>query len=253
MAGPRPNKIKTSSLKSKIMNLAQVSVYQIKFGNLPIGYNDYDKENIELLCESAELPGTSFMTHQQSNDYPGITEKFAYRRSYTQEIPLTFMVDREYKVIDFFDRWMDYINNNVSTSDMTFSYRMKYPDDYRADMFLTKFEKDAKGPSLEYKFLGAYPLSIDRMGVNYNNSNEILRCVVTMSFVRYVRGRDTAAQAGSTTDRIQNLLDNTDSEGNYNPKITDPILKAWENYTNDKPTGYNPKPTGPNAQRAEYM
>jgi len=177
------------------MNLAQVSVYQIKFGNLPIRYNDYDTENIELLCESAELPGTSFMTHEQSNDYAGITERFAYRRSYTQKIPLTFMVDREYKVIDFFDRWMDYINNNVSTSDMSFGYRMKYPDGprgYRADMFLTKFEKDAKGPSLEYKFLGAYPESIDRMGVNYNNSNEILRCVVTMSFVRYVRGRDTA-------------------------------------------------------------
>ncbi len=246
MAGPRPNKIKTSDLKSRIMNLAQVSVYQIKFGNLPIRYNDYDKENIELLCESAELPGTSFMTHDQVNDYPGISEKFAYRRSYTQTIPLTFMVDREYKVIDFFDRWMDYINNNVSTSDMTFSYRMKYPDDYRADMFLTKFEKDAKGPSLEYKFLGAYPLSIDRMGVNYNNSNEILRCVVTMSFVRYVRGRDTAPPPkSSVSDVPQKPLDlegmkkyTTNEDPYYKSPVTDPTLKAWEKYTKDKDPYY---------------
>ena len=234
MAGPIPNKIKTSDLKSRIINLAQVSVYQIKFGNLPIRYNDYDKENIELLCESAEIPGTSFMTHDQVNDYPGISEKFAYRRSYTQTIPLTFMVDREYKVIDFFDRWMDYINNNVSTSDMTFSYRMKYPDDYRADMFLTKFEKDAKGPSLEYKFLGAYPLSIDRMGVNYNNSNEILRCVVNMSFVRYIRRRsgDSSMAWNDDYNRPQAEIDYMNAGGviewNTDQRLTQSTYTTWE-------------------------
>ena len=30
MAGPRPNKINTSTIKSRILNLAQTSVYQIK-------------------------------------------------------------------------------------------------------------------------------------------------------------------------------------------------------------------------------
>ena len=30
MAGPRPNKINTSTLKSRILNIAQTSVYQVK-------------------------------------------------------------------------------------------------------------------------------------------------------------------------------------------------------------------------------
>ena len=67
MGNVRPRPYKTSELKSRITNLAQTSVYQIKiqpptglFSLLKeIGRDlDYNRagENIELLCDSAVLP-----------------------------------------------------------------------------------------------------------------------------------------------------------------------------------------------------
>ena len=90
MAGPRPNKINTSTIKSRILTLSQTSVYQIKLQppgpvqdflrnsdpNIDYGSDGLD---IELLCSSASLPGQSLATHDMTTDYPGVTEKMAYR------------------------------------------------------------------------------------------------------------------------------------------------------------------------------
>ena len=66
MANIRPRPYKTSELKTRITNLAQTSVYQIKI-QPPLGLTallkeigrdlDYGRagENIELLCDSAVL------------------------------------------------------------------------------------------------------------------------------------------------------------------------------------------------------
>ena len=74
MGNIRPRPYKTSELKTRITNLAQTSVYQLKI-QLPTGLSsllretgrdlDYNRagENIELLCDSAVLPGSSFATH----------------------------------------------------------------------------------------------------------------------------------------------------------------------------------------------
>ena len=50
-----------------------------------------------------------------------------------------------------------------------------------------------------------------------------------------------------------NFLNNTDGNGNYVNTNTSDTSQQIDKYRNDKPTGYNPKPTGPNAQRAKYM
>ena len=67
MAGPKPNKVSTSAIKSRILNLSQTSVYQIKM-QPPAPVRDFlnnsdpdfdygtDGLDIELLCSSASLP-----------------------------------------------------------------------------------------------------------------------------------------------------------------------------------------------------
>ena len=60
MPGPYPNSVKTSALKSKILHVAQTSVYQVKV-QPPISvltflnarnFNYYaDGENVELMCQ----------------------------------------------------------------------------------------------------------------------------------------------------------------------------------------------------------
>ena len=92
--------IKTSTLKSRILHLAQTSVYQIKLApptavlsHLNLNGFDYDNdgENVELLCNSAVLPGTSLSTHEVIGDYQGVRERMAYRRQYDDTVDLTFL------------------------------------------------------------------------------------------------------------------------------------------------------------------
>ena len=225
MANIRPRPYKTSELKTRITNLAQTSVYQLKI-QPPTGlFNllketgrdlDYNRagENIELLCDSAVLPGSSFATHEPTNDYAGVTERMAYRRMYDGTLDLSFMVDRSYNVIEMLDGWLDFISgvgltgSRQSYKSRQANYRMTYPEQYRTEIYLVKFEKDIKYPeqdddvsrqvefgspkTLQYTFVGAFPSSVTSTPVSYGPS-DVLRVNVSFSYMRYVRERKNVA------------------------------------------------------------
>ena len=213
MPGPAPNAIRTDDLKSRILHVAQTSVYQVKLQppDDVIGFLNnqgrvvnysLDGENIELMCSETNLPGSSLATHDVTNDYPGVTEKMAYRRIYDETIDFTFIVDRNYNVVEFLDGWMNYITGEGSTFsrdamvDPTRFYRMNYPSSYKTDnLYITKWEKDNSSSSMTYQFIGAFPLSIVSMPVSYEGSS-VLKCSASFSYIRYIRKRSTAAQAG---------------------------------------------------------
>ena len=204
--GPRPNRVSTSSLKSRILHLAQTSVYQVKMqppstvvaflGERNFNYYG-DGQDVELKCSEATLPGTSLATHDVTNDFAGVTEKMAYRRIYDETIDLTFYVDNNYDTIEFFDGWVDYIANGSFTDrgtmkDPTAFYRMNYPDTYKSNIYLTKFEKDVgrnRSKQLNYTFVNAFPISVGAMPVSYGPS-DTLRCTVSFSYMRYIRERE---------------------------------------------------------------
>ena len=205
MSGPSPTKLSINKIKSNILNLAQTSVYQVKLQptsqaasfleNRGIYYPS-DGEFIELLCSDTNLPGSSLATHDVTNDYPGVTEKFAYRRIYDETIDFTFYVDSEYKVIEFLDGWMNYATGQGTTFttdeyvDRTRFYRMNYPNFYKTDnLYITKFEKNKDITfSMTYQFIGAFPVNIVSMPVSYEASN-ILKCTASFSYIRYIRTR----------------------------------------------------------------
>ena len=206
MAGPSPNFQKVSSLKSKILHVAQTSVYQVKIqppdpvvkflnsSGRDVNYR-LDGENIELMCSETNLPGSTLATHDVTNDFPGVTEKMAYRRIFDETIDFTFMVDRDYSVIEFLDGWMNYVTGDGTTFsradmvDRTAYYRMNYPEDYKSDnLYITKWEKDNSNSSMTYQFIGAFPLSIVSTPVSYEASG-VLKCTASFSFMRYIRTR----------------------------------------------------------------
>ena len=234
MANIAPKVYKTSELKSRITHLAQTSIYQVKVPPPPTvssflkqsgrGFN-YEQlgENFELLCESAVLPGSATATHDVTNDYAGVSEKMVYRRMYDGNLELSFLVDHDYNVIEFFDGWMDYISGVGLTGSREayksrfINYRMSYPNDYKTDIYLTKFEKDYKAPGnpldallgrgdstrlhtdpkqLTYTFVGAFPESVTSMPISYGGS-DLLRLNVSMSYIRYVRERKTLTPSTS--------------------------------------------------------
>ena len=211
MAGVRPERLTVSKIKSRLLNVAQSSLYRLTLpvpqavrSRLSLGSYDYD--NISLMCCEASLPGSSLTTHEVNNDYAGVTEKMAYRRLYDESLGLTFYVDRNYKVIQMIEAWMDYItgvDNTKTYEDPYVSHRMAYPNTYKNNIYITKFERDnfmrnhstTKGSStrtarttLDYTFVQAFPLSLTAIPVSYEESS-VLKCSVSFNFVRYVQQR----------------------------------------------------------------
>ena len=203
MAGPSPNKLSISKIKSNLLNLAQTSVYQVKLNptrdvinflrNRNIYYGS-EGEYIELLCSDTNLPGSSLATHDVTNDYPGVTEKFAYRRIYDETLDMTFYVDKKYKIIEFFEGWIDFIASgsemNTAEGLLTGYYyrRMHYPDDYKCStMSITKFEKDFEigGSRMHYLFINAFPKLVTAVPVSYGGA-DILRVSVSFNYDRYI-------------------------------------------------------------------
>ena len=226
------NNLSVSKIKANLLNVAQSSLYKLTLsippavntklkGSLAVG----DYENINLMCCEANLPGSSLTTHEVNNDYHGVTEKMAYRRMYDESIALAFYVDRDYKVIELLEGWMDYItgiNNKQDYKGEYISYRMAYPNSYKNNIYLTKFEKDqftrdfssTRGSStralrttLDYTFVNAFPLSLTAIPVSYEGS-QALKVNVSFNFIRYVmeKKKDLNSSRGFEGSRDPSLL-----------------------------------------------
>ena len=203
MVTPRPQKKVLADLKASILNPALTSHFQCWFyppsavrSLLPTG-EVQDDRMWSLSCSEAALPGTSLATSELVNDHTGITERHAYRRQYDTTSSFTFYVDHDYKIINFFEKWIGYIvgeneTNTATLNDGTditplsdnYFYRVNFPKLYQTSIYVKKFEKDYNRV-LEYRFLKAYPISINSMPVTYEAS-QLLKCTVNFNFSRYL-------------------------------------------------------------------
>jgi len=209
MAAPAPNSRSMSDIKSKLLNPALTSHFECSF-NPPNSVREwakqrqlagagalYDSDFLILSCCDASLPGSSLATHEITNDYTGVTERHAYRRLYDDRADFSFYVDHDYTVIQFFENWIAYIVNEQfkdgkGIETPTYSYRMNYPDGdkegggYRSPaLTINKFEKDYSGRYLQYRFIQAYPISINSMPISYESSN-LLKCTISFTYTRYI-------------------------------------------------------------------
>jgi len=223
MASSTPKKVSLSTVKSRLLRPALTSHYVCKFSPTTIGgdklikflgeregqgftgadyQNSLNQEIIELSCSEASLPGVNYMTNEINDDFHGITERYAYRRSYDDRMDFTFYVDRDYRHINFFESWMAFIageNQKVATTSRNYFYRVEFPDNYTTDeLYITKFERDIgtpdEGPSLTYRFINAFPININTMPVSYDSS-QLLKCTVSFTFSRYLIEKTTGGSS----------------------------------------------------------
>ena len=195
---------KIVSLKDKLLNPALTSQYEVKIpvgaGNLNAILKKYapstaEQQTLNISCSEASLPGSSIATFELKNDYTGVTERYAHRRMYDDRIDFTFYVDADkYLAIRFFESWMRFVTgesgpradgSEMELKSFGYHYRMNYPKEYRCEgLKIVKFERNRRN-SLEYEFVGAYPISVSSMPVGYDSSS-LLKCTVSMTYLRYV-------------------------------------------------------------------
>jgi hypothetical protein len=217
---PTPRNI--AKIKSSLLHPALTSHFEVTIPKPPGGdfdrflkYNgvNLDQERLNLMCSEATLPGSNLATFEINDNFHGVTERHAYRRIYDDRIDLTFYVDADnYLPIRYFETWMKYIvdesrgkqdDKNAGSEDREYFYRVRYPEGkngYTADgLTVTKFERDYT-QTLEYKFIRAFPISVNSMPVSYDSSS-LLKCTVSMSYIRYVliQGSNKAQSQSTTT------------------------------------------------------
>ena len=221
-----PAKVSVDKIKAKLLRPALTSHFLVEIPK-PKNFDSYlsanganlDQEKLNLLCSEATLPGSSLATHENNSDFPGVTQKFAYRRLYDDRIDFTFYVDADnYLPIKYFESWIKFIvaesiskdpdSGKLSIDTSEYFYRVKYPDDYIAQSGLKvpKFERDHTGTELTYNFVSAYPIAVTSMPVSYDASS-LLKCTVSFSYIRYyiesLKG-STATQGSRPTTRSPN-------------------------------------------------
>lgn len=170
-----------------------------------------NKENYDFLCAEATLPGSTFDMGEEYGSRQGVIERFPTRRIYS-DFNLTFYVDSNYNVVRLFEEWMNYIDplysrnfkysgspTGQSKTDYRESnsyFRFKYPNTYKKNIAITKFERDfienpnnkkskPKGPiSMTYYFIDAFPTNLTALPLSYEGST-ITKTTVNFSYSRY--------------------------------------------------------------------
>ena len=204
----RPKKI--ADIKPILTNVDQTSHYQVFFDGLTsdlftfLGSKGVNRrfitENAGLLCNQASIPGSSLATTDIFGNFTGVQEKFAHTRIFT-ELSLDFYVDKDYKMIKFFEHWIDYVATGsekaspaVRKDNLGYFYRMRYPrgtSGYKCDKTkIVKFNVDYRS-EIEYTFFGLFPINFSSTPVQYGSS-DVLRTSVTFSYERYIAGKETS-------------------------------------------------------------
>jgi len=120
---------------------------------------------------------------------------------------LTFYIDSDYQILYMFEAWMEYVMPLMGKNPKGIAYyTANYPDNYRSELYLYKFNKDMDaswatvGPfdkrgAIVYTFLNIFPVNISAASVSYDPSQN-LEFTVTFSYERYITDKTGVRDPG---------------------------------------------------------
>ncbi len=261
----RPKYYPINTIRSRFQTVALDNKYQVFIEpNLNV-YNAaaqagisrrFVDEDLGLYVSEAVLPGSSFADVEVSGDRQGITERMPFKRIY-DDVTFTFMVDRDYKVVKFFEAWVQFINPLHGDTDgkahdqvMTLSY----PKDYKCTMSIAKFNKDSFKSGrgyVYYCFIRSWPLSVAPVPLGYG-AGGMVKLNVTFRYERYVMENVTVGMIRSgwkgysdsfdpwlgRYDDYANLFDYTKSKEYASKKNKQDDSKVESSVVNNKANPY---------------
>ena len=223
-------------------------------GQLPTDY----QRKLSLMCSEAEIPGSSFMTIDTVGDHQGITEAFPTLRQFPP-LNLTFYLDAQHEILEIFEKWMYYINPLARRfSDANTFSRLKYPEQYKEIINITKYERDFseaknymisparpadvpdyvppryptethmrpnyKSKMTTYKFINTWPTNLTSMRVQYGNS-DVVKLSIQFVYDRYYTQFGVVDSQVAVTEYPENMSNDIDIPGwmKYNSGLVDDI------------------------------
>ena len=264
----RPTNYPINMIRSRFQTVALDNKYQIFIEpNLDV-YNAaaaagiekrFVDEDLGLYVSDSVLPGSSFADVEVSGDRQGITERMPFKRIY-DDVTFTFMVDRDYKVMKFFEAWVQLINplhGQVDGKANNQVMTLRYPKQYKCTMSVAKYNKDYfhqdtftnglpndNAGFLYYCFIRAWPLSISSTPINYD-SGSVLKLNVTFRYERYVMENVTIGMIRSGWKGYSDSFDPW--MGQYDTLINNST--SYGGATSNNPSSSNGSTTAPSGQQ----
>lgn len=166
--------------------------------------NKYGKylgiNNLDLYCNSLNLPGKSFVNSDIRRFGYGNIERRPHNVSYS-ELTADFYLDMKGSQLNFFNAWMDYIlgvkdipgavTGFSEQAQESYSHEVAYPNTYltTVDIYLLredvnpKRQQDLSDISVRhYKIHDAFPSTIGDVDLAWQNQNTLMRFPVTFQY-----------------------------------------------------------------------
>lgn len=195
---------------------------------------------LSLFCSEALLPGSQFQTSSVDGLRQGLQQQYALYRRYP-DINLTWYSQRDYFTNDVFNAWMEFmsppdfgkdtVNLDEKLKGSNPARRLRYPDQYKCNMEITSFSRDASSPSyITYHIRRAFPTNIVAAPLAYGKA-ELIKTTVSFAYETYYIGRQ--GSSANVTKANTNGIDLP-----FNPEIvidgSDPLPS--ETLGNEEPS-----------------
>lgn len=203
---------------SKKDGLTRTAHFYVEFA-LPRCLNNQrtleDTRVLSFLCDSASLPGVSLATSEIRRYGYGPVEKKPYAPIFVDS-SMSFLVDGDRFIQNFFTRWMSSIVNFrsdpygkvlIANTNTLKAYEVNYKNQYATDILITTV--DEKGTDIiTIQLKQAYPILMGDIALSWGDTDSIARLPVTFTYTTWdisslnLRG----PQAPSNGSFIQSLI-----------------------------------------------
>jgi hypothetical protein len=127
-------------------------------------------KNFEHFCHVTQLPGKTLATAEQRTYGP--IEKHPYLSTYN-DIDLTFYMDGDLEIKNYFDSWFNYINNTKFND-------FEYKKNYCSNITIIQYDLQDR-PVYTVTCIDAYPVSMNQMDLDWN-SDSLHSLTVTFAY-----------------------------------------------------------------------
>jgi hypothetical protein len=223
----RTNRFRVEIGIPKIMNSLDGTSINLQVKN-PALFNQLNstQKYLEYFCEAAHIPGVALNTHEYRRYGYGSIEKRPFAATFT-DITLTFLFDNKRKNYDFFQYWLNSINNYDYRSGISGEssnkitglnlFELEYKDNYSTEVRIFLLD-DTGNTVASYVMTEAFPIFVGDIPLSWNDTNGVIRIPITFTFYTW------------HNEKLDLSLVNKQQLNPVNPK-TMPLVDIMGNYT----------------------
>jgi hypothetical protein len=184
-----PFNISNFSSKINKYGLARDNLFFVTITAPNLG-SDMPQGDLSFFCRSVDLPSLSISTVDIMNQGYGLTEKRPSGLPF-DNLNTVFMIDTDFRVKEFFHRWVQAIVNFDNSKGFNREYRgmlpfeVSYKDQYKGTVQVAVYSYQSESVKYVYKFDNAFPVGLGNITTAWENNDSIMAMPIQFAYDIY--------------------------------------------------------------------